>query len=330
MNSPAAPGSDAANDVVLSIVAPMYNEEENVPRTVDLIKKEMAGLGRPWEFIMVDDGSADGTRAAALAQSQADPRIRVVGYSRNAGRGKALRTGIAAARGAFIVTTDFDLSYEPSHITRIFRELESNPEVDAVLGSAYMEGGQAVGIPWFRLFVSKMGNRILSFAMGGRFKTISCVLRGYRREVIQSVELESNGKEIHLEILSKLCALGYNIKEIPATLRARKKGRSKFRFGTTSMTHLAFSLFERPMILFGLLGMLSLLLGFFVGLYLLSQYWQARLHPERPLMTVLVVLLLGGVQILAFGFLAIQLLALRKEIYILQRENKEIQAKLRK
>jgi hypothetical protein len=144
------------------------------------------------------------------------------------------------------------------------------------------------------------------------------------------VELESNGKEIHLEILSKLNALGYNIKEIPATLRARKKGRSKFRLGATSMTHLVFSVFERPMVLFGMLGILSLVLGFFVGVYLRVQYWNSRLHPERPLMTVLVVLLLGGVQILAFGFLAIQLLGLRKEMYILQRENKEIQAKLKK
>ena len=325
MNNPASP-----QDIALSIVAPMFNEQDNVTRTVDLIKKEMEGLGRPWEFIMVDDGSTDGTRAAAVAQAQADPRIRVVGYTRNAGRGKALRTGIAAARGAIIVTTDFDLSYEPSHITRLFHELDADPELDAVLGSAYMEGGQAIGVPWFRLFVSKLGNRILSFAMGGRFKTITCVLRGYRRGVIQDLELESNGKEFHLEVLSKLTALGYNVKEIPATLRARKKGRSKFRFRATSVSHLMFSLYERPMMLFGLLGVLSIVLGVFVGLYLFVQYLHARLNPERPLMTVLVVLLLGGVQILAFGYLAIQLLALRKQIYILQRENKQIQAGLRK
>jgi glycosyltransferase involved in cell wall biosynthesis len=288
----------------------------------------MAKLERRWEFIMVDDGSTDGTRAAALAQTKTDPRIRVVGYDRNAGRGKALRTGIAAAKGDVVVTTDFDLSYDPSHITRIFRELEADPEIDVVIGSAYMEGGQAIGVPWFRLFVSKLGNRILSFAMGSRFKTITCVLRGYRRDVIQSLELESNGKEIHLEILSKLCALGYNIKEIPATLRARKRGRSKFRLRATAISHLLFSLYERPMMLFGLLGVVFLILGVLVGGYLFVQYWHGRLNPERPLMTVLVVLLLGGVQILAFGFLAIQLLGLRKEIYILQRENKEIQAKL--
>ena len=322
--------ASSAENIALSIVAPMFNEQDNVTRTVDLIKREMENLGRSWEFIMVDDGSTDGTRAAATAQAQADPRIRVVGYRRNAGRGKALRTGIAAARGAIVVTTDFDLSYEPSHITRLFRELEADPEIDAVLGSAYMEGGQAIGVPRFRLFVSKLGNRILSFAMGGRFKTITCVLRGYRREVIQSLELESDGKEIHLEILSKLVAMGYSIKEIPATLRARKKGRSKFRFRATSLSHLMFSLYERPMMLFGLLGVLAIVLGVFVGLYLFVQYLHARLNPERPLMTVLVVLLLGGVQILAFGYLAIQLLALRKQIYVLQRENKQIQAMLKK
>ena len=147
--------------------------------------------------------------------------------------------------------------------------------------------------------------------------------------VIQSVELESNGKEIHLEILSKLAALGYNIKEIPATLRARKKGRSKFRLKATALSHLRFSFYERPMMVFGLLGAFSLVFGFIIGVFLLAQYWHGRLNPDRPLMTVLVVLLLGGVQILAFGFLAIQILALRKEIYILQRENKQIQSKLK-
>jgi glycosyltransferase involved in cell wall biosynthesis len=315
--------------VELSIVAPMFNEQENVRSTVEAIRQTMRGFPGTWEFVMVNDGSRDGTLAAAQAESQADERIRVVSYAENAGRGKALRTGFAAARGEIIVSTDFDLSYEPGHLLRLHQALKENPELDAVLGSAYMPGGQAIGVPWFRLFLSKVGNRILSRAMGGEFHTITCVLRGYRRRALDALELQSDGKEIHLEILSKLVALGFKVKEIPATLRSRKKGKSKFRFRKTSASHLLFSVLERPMMLFGLIGTLLLTTGCALGLFLLVKWWQGlgdRLHPfnpDRPLMTVLIVLLLGGVQMLMFGILAIQMVDLRRQLYVVQRQNRE-------
>ncbi|MEW6358848.1 MAG: glycosyltransferase [Planctomycetota bacterium] len=325
----ATTNSRAGNETPdLSIIAPMFNEEANVERTIGRIKEEMKDFRGQWEFIMVNDGSTDRTRETAERFAQEDPRLRVVGYSENAGRGKALRTGMAAAQGRIIVTTDFDLSYDPSHIRRIYDELAANPEIDVVLGSAYMPGGTTEGVPWFRLFVSKMGNQILRHAMGGKYWTITCVLRGYRDYVLKSIELESDGKEIHLEILSKVTALGYKVKEIPADLRSRKKGKSKFRFRSTSVSHLVFGIFERPMMLFGALGLLFLLAGFIVGAYLLCIYLRGALNPERPLMTVLVVMLLGGVQMLCFGFLALQILSLRKQIYIVQKENRQLQAHL--
>jgi len=320
--------------VDFSIIAPMYNERENVARTVEAIKREMDDFEGSWEFIMVDDGSTDGSREEAEKFCKEDPRFRVVGYSTNCGRGRALRTGMAAARGDIIATTDFDLSYAPEHLKRMYAELKRDPEVDAVLGSAYMPGGSTSGVPWFRLFVSKAGNRILRFTLGGRFHTITCILRAYRRNVLRSLELESDGKEIHLEILSKLMALGYRVKEIPAHLTARKKGRSKFRFRATTISHLLFSAFERPMILFGFVGMLFLILGFLVGVYLLAAFWHGRINPdqpfnpERPLMTVLVVLLLGGIQVLSFGFLAVQILGLRRQLYIVQKENRLLEEKV--
>lgn len=322
-------------EVDLSIIAPMFNEEQNVERTVGMIREEMRKFAGRWEFIMVNDGSADRTREVAEGFAREDPRLRVVGYPENMGRGRALRTGMAAARGRIIVTTDFDLSYHPSHVLTLYNELDAHPDVDVVLGSAYMPGGTTEGVPPFRLFVSKLGNRILRYAMNGRYWTITCVLRGYRRRVLESLELESDGKEIHLEILSKVTALGYKVKEVPAHLKARKKGKSKFRFRTTSISHLIFSVFEKPMMLFGVLGVAFLTLGFLVGAFLLWVYLRAKLNPElpplnpeRPLMTVLVVMLLGGVQILCFGFLALQALGLRKQIYVVQKENRQIQQQL--
>ena len=317
----------------LSIVAPMYNEAENVRATVGAVHDALADFEGEWELVLVNDGSTDNTREVAEAAAKEYPRIRLISYDTNVGRGRALRLGIEAARGDIIVTIDFDLSYSADQILTLYNALKEDPSVDAVLGSAYMPGGAVVGVPLSRRLPSKLGNRILRFALGGQYHTITCVFRAYRREAIQALELQSDGKEIHLEVLSKLIALGYAVREVPATLRWRKKGKSKFRLRRTSATHLYFSFCERPMMIFGWLGVLLLLLGMGIGAYLLSEWWQGLVdqsnpfNPERPLMTVLIVLLLGGVQVLMFGFLAVQILDLRKQLYVIQRQNKTLSAR---
>ena len=318
----------------LTIIAPMFNEEENVASTVQRIRETMESFDGTWELVMVNDGSTDGTLAAAQAEAEKDEHVRVVSYAVNRGRGCALRTGFAAAKCDIVVTTDFDLSYTPDHILKLYRALCDNEGADVVLGSAYMQGGAVEGVPFNRLFWSKQGNRVLSWSFGGQFKTITCVLRGYRRRVLDALDLQADGKEIHLEILSKVVALGYEVMEIPATLRWRKKGVSKFKLRKTSASHLLFSVLERPMMMFGILGAAMLLVGTGVGIYLLREFIVGLMdpsdpfNPERPLMTVLVVLLLAGVQFLAFGFLAIQIVSLRRELYIVQRALKLMGRKL--
>ncbi|MRR13928.1 hypothetical protein EG833_00540 [archaeon] len=167
-----------------------------------------------------------------------------------------------------------------------------------------------------RLFISKLGNRILQMAIPEGIHTLTCVVRCYRREVIESLDLESDGKEIHLEILSKVLAMGYNIKEIPAVLTSRKKGSSKFAFSATALSHIIFTIFERPSLLFGLLGMFLALTGFVMGIYVLILFWQEALNPTRPLLTLMVLFVLGGMQILSFGFLASQINYLRKDVLL--------------
>jgi len=295
----------------LTIIAPMYNEEANVASTISRIKEAMSAFRESWEFIMVNDGSTDGTFETAKRLVAAEPNMRVIGYSRNAGRGRALRTGFAAARGRIVATVDFDLSYSPDHILRMYAYLQENPDVDIVLASAYMPGGSVAGVPAGRLFASRLGNVILRYALGGKFHTATCVVRAYRHEALDALDLESDGKDIHLEILSKALSLGFRIAEIPATLVGRKKGRSKFRLRKTSVSHLLFSVVERPMMLFGAAGLL-ILLGLVDGAYIIYKWRTATLNPNRPLMTLLVILILGGIQILAFGFLAVEIGMLRR------------------
>lgn len=314
-------GSAEENTIELSIVMPMYNERDNVERTLSLVKEAMSGFGGGWELILVNDGSEDDTLEVARAAEETMPALRVLSYGRNRGRGKALRTGFAAARGRIVVSTDFDLSYSPDHILRIYKAFGENPDADVVLGSAYMPGGTVQDVPFARHAASRLGNRVLSFAMGGSVHTITCILRGYRRETLESLELESDGKEIHLEILSKAMALGCRVLEIPAHLRGRTGGKSKFKLKTTSLTHLVFTFFEKPMIVFGGIGALMLLLGLVAGAAIIYMRYAGTLNPERPLMTLMMLLVLVGIQVTAVGFIALQVLKLRKEIYRIQAQN---------
>ncbi len=202
-------------------------------------------------------------------------------------------------------------------------------DVDFVLASPYMPGGGVENIPFSRLWISKLGNKILRFTMPNRIYTSTGIFRAYRKRVLDSLELESDGKEIHLEILSKAMALGFRVKEIPAILTRRKKGKSKFKFRRTAASHLIFSMFEKPMILFGFVGLLTVGAGFLLGLYIAYLRYAGELTAGRPLITFALLLILGGIQILSFGFIAIQIGFLRKEILRIQKENLELRREIK-
>ncbi|MGB9642771.1 MAG: glycosyltransferase, partial [Candidatus Ratteibacteria bacterium] len=131
------------------------------------------------------------------------------------------------------VSIDADLSYDPKYILNLIEALQNDSNIDFVLASPYMPGGGVKDVPTLRLWISKLGNKILRFAMPNRIHTSTGIFRAYRKKVLDSLELESDGKEIHLEILSKALALGFRVKEVPAVLTGRKKGRSKFKISKT-------------------------------------------------------------------------------------------------
>lgn len=315
--------SAAAPGVALSVVVPMFNESENAQATLQRLAEACALLALPFELIPVDDGSTDDTAAVLAGLARTDARIRPVSYTPNAGRGRALRRGFEAARGRIICSTDADLSYAPEYVPAMATVLLEHSDVDFVIGSPYIEGGGAEGVPWFRLAVSRWGNRVLALAMSGGIHTVTGVLRAYRRQVLESLELESDGKEIHLEILAKAQAAGFRGIEIPAVLRKRLKGKSKFRFRATAWSHLLFSWHERPMLLFGVIGLGIIAGGLGLGAYLAWHWWNGELNPNRPLMTLFPLLLIGGLQIVLFGFLGSQMAHLRRELYKIQRQNRQ-------
>jgi glycosyltransferase involved in cell wall biosynthesis len=306
----------AGSNPDISVIVPMYNEQENAAHTIERITEVLAPLGMSFEILPVNDGSTDGTLSVLEAVSRKNRRVRVISYPRNGGRGKALRYGLKSSSGRYVATIDADLSYDPGYIVEMVKVLEEDGDVDVVLASAYMDGGRTEGVARNRLFISKLGNRILQMAIPEEIHTLTCVVRCYRRQVVESLDLESDGKEIHLEIISKVLAMGYNVREIPAVLTSRKKGRSKFAFRATALSHIIFTIFERPSLLFGLLGMLLAATGFVMGIYILILFFQESLNPTRPLLTLMVLFVLGGMQILSFGFLASQINYLRKDVLL--------------
>jgi glycosyltransferase involved in cell wall biosynthesis len=308
----------------ISIVIPMFNESENVESILMRVEQTLVSLRGSYEIIAVNDGSTDNTLKELSSLSERNGNMKVVSYSKNVGRGMALRRGFQNSTGEIIVSIDADLSYDPHYILDLIKILETEQEVDFVLASPYMPGGGVQNVPFQRLWISRLGNKILRFAMPNRIYTSTGIFRAYRRKVLDSLELESDGKEIHLEILSKALALGYRVKETPAILTGRKKGKSKFRFRKTTLTHLVFSVFEKPMMIFGFVGLLTLGIGLLMGLYIAYLRFSGELTAGRPLITFAILLILGGIQILSFGFIAIQIVSLRREILRIQKENLEL------
>jgi len=308
----------------LSVVIPMFNEAENVEVTLTRVERALASFQGTYEIIGVNDGSLDNTLEILERMASQNGKVRVVSYSKNFGRGMALRTGFKESKGAIVVSIDADLSYDPRYILDLVNTLRTEQDIDFVLASPYMPGGGVQNVPFLRLWISKLGNKILRFAMPNRIYTSTGIFRAYRREVLDSLELESDGKEIHLEVLSKAIALGFRVKEIPVVLTNRKRGRSKFRFRKTAISHIAFSIFEKPMIIFGFIGVLTLGIGSLIGIYVAYLRFSGMLTPGRPLITFAILLILGGIQILSFGFIAIQIVSLRREILRIQKENLEL------
>lgn len=315
----------------LSIVAPMYNESDNLVNTLEALKAEMAkNPDWDYEMVFVNDGSKDDTWGKAKALAENEPRLRVVGYPVNQGRGRALRYGFEHAEGDIITSIDFDLTYDATHITRMVQELLDNPTLDLVLASCYMPGGKTIGVPPFRLFISKMANLLYEYAFTPKVYTSTCVVRAYRREVIDSLLLESDDKEIHLEIISKALSNGFKLKEIPGTLTRRQAGKSKFKFASTSISHLIYLIQERPFLLFGMLGVVLMFLGFIAaGILFYTRFGGNEAFEHTFISRIaspnfVIILFVAGFQILGLGFLGIQNNILKREIFKMQRQIKKM------
>jgi glycosyltransferase involved in cell wall biosynthesis len=316
------PPNPSVSNVEVSVICPMYNEAERIAANLRKLAEKMCGSNRSWEIILVNDGSTDDSYEQAMSAAASEPRIRVVTYRKNRGRGYALRRGFEVARGRYIVTTESDLSYGEDIIDCMVNYLETE-DLDLVVASPYMKGGRLENIPVKRAMLSRFGNALLRNIMPGNLSTNTGMTRAYRRAVIESLYLEQDGKEIHLEIIAKAYALGFRMGEVPAVLRwdeSRSQRKTSFRPWRLIHSHLMFGFNEYPLLLFGTVAAISALLGVAIGFHLF--YLSLNGHPVsgRPLLFFSVLLILAGILALLFCFLSLQIRDLRRIIYRVQRD----------
>jgi dolichol-phosphate mannosyltransferase len=182
------------------------------------------------------------------------PRLRVLGYRDNRGRGYALRTGIAAARGDVIVTTEIDLSWGETVVHDLVDAMTRWPEADIVVASPNLPGGGYRHVPAKRVWISRFGNRVIRLCMANAVTMNTGMTRAYRRDVIQSLPLTEAGKEFHLEVILKATSFGHTIREIPATLEWKQhkrqgqvvKRKSSSKMNRLIVSHSLFSIFANP------------------------------------------------------------------------------------
>ncbi len=218
---------------MISIIFPAYNEAESLKRFPKEALPVFEALKRPFEVIIVDDGSKDDT--AAVAESLGPP-VRLVRHERNQGLGAALRTGFAAARGDLIITMDSDLTFDPRLVPLLLKRYEQG-DCDVVSGSPKL-AGFAANIPAYRVFISKAASLVYSQLLGQTVTSVSPLLRLYRREDIQALPLQATGFDINAEILFFLVQRGKRVVEIPAPLTQRLHGESKLDYSREMRRHL--------------------------------------------------------------------------------------------
>jgi glycosyltransferase involved in cell wall biosynthesis len=210
-----SPGSPA-----LSVVVPLFNEEENVP----LLQAELTAALGPldYEIIFVDDGSRDGT-VGRIAQD--DPRVRVLRFERNAGQSAAMYAGLHAARGAVAVLIDGDLQNDPTDIPRLLSEIERG--ADLVCGYRAQRKDTVV-----KRITSRVANFIRSRFTKDGVRDTGCTLKAMRRECVDAL-LPFKGMHRFIPALVK--GAGYRLVEIPVNHRARQFGQSKYGLGNRAL-----------------------------------------------------------------------------------------------
>jgi len=201
----------------LSVVIPVYNEEENLGVLVPAVVGVMESLGKEYEILLIDDGSRDGSYARMLALKQTFPRLRCIKFRANAGQTAAMWAGFREARGEVVVTLDADLQNDPEDIPKL---LEKIGEYDAAVGWRHKRND-----PLVRIVSSRIANWVRNKLSGETIADTGCSLKAYKRECLQKLKLY---RGLHRFLPTLIKMEGYTVAEVKVDHKPRIHGESKY------------------------------------------------------------------------------------------------------
>jgi len=290
----------------LSILLPVYNEDENLVRLHAKVISALERLGYSFEVIYVDDGSTDHSSELLEMFAAKDQRVRVIAFRRNYGQTAAMAAGIDAARGDVLVPMDADLQNDPADIERLLSKLEEGYDVV----SGWRKDRQDAY--FIRVLPSKVANGLISKISGVPLHDYGCSLKAYRRDILKDVQLYG---EMHRFIPVFASWAGGKVTEIPVTHHPRVAGKSKYGLSRTSkvifdLLTIKFmaSYMTKPIYIFGWAGVFAFAISVFSALFAFSmKFLDWPKHADfiqTPLPVLAMVMLVLGIQLILMGLIA--------------------------
>lgn len=293
-------GSQGAHKVDLSIIVPLYNEEQNLEPLYRELKTVLDDCGRSYEIVFVDDGSTDGSAAVLETLCRRDETVTMLEFRRNFGKAMALSAGFDEASGNIIITLDADLQDNPVEIPRFIERIQEGYD----LVSGWKRHRQD---PISKTLPSRMFNAVVSRTTGLRLHDFNCGFKAYSRSLVDNLHIYG---ELHRYIPALAFGDGFRVTELAVDHRPRIYGKSKYgieRF-TRGLLDLLTVLFltrymKKPLHLFGSIGLVAMILGMAINSYLAIIWFRGAAIGHRPLLSLGVLLMVLGVQFVSTGLI---------------------------
>ncbi len=288
---------------MISVVIPIYNEEESVDKLYKALKENLEKLGEDFEIIAVDDGSTDSTFLKLSKLAKEDKRLKVIRFKKNYGQTAAMAAGFDAAKGDIVITIDADLQNDPSDIPLLIEKIKEGYDVV----SGWRKDRKDAFLT--RTLPSKIANYIISEVTGVHLHDYGCSLKAYKKDIVKSFNLYG---DMHRFLPAIAKGLGAKITEVPVKHHPRLYGKSKYGISRTIRVVLDIFLVKflndyinKPLYAFGGIGFSLLSIGFLLGLYLsFIKFIKGESIGERPLLLLTVLLIISGIQFISTGIIA--------------------------